>query len=231
MSRSLFTSREGGVSTAPYFSFNLAQHVGDDGDSVTANRAILAGQLGLSTLSLYFMNQVHGRSVAVIDENSSADDAPDVDALFTTLPGVALVTLVADCIPLLMHSSRAIAAVHVGRRGLVEGVFQATLEVFIEHGISTDEIRAEIGPSICGRCYEVDEALYRDVITVIPAAATGHKSRQGKPCLDIEAGLGSLLDIAGISWSSTNLCTMHDVGYFSYRRDGVTGRQAGVITL
>lgn len=231
MSRSLFTSREGGVSSAPYMSFNLATHVGDDPVLVGRNREVLARELGLPLDSLYFMNQVHGADVAVIDETSVAKDLPTVDALFTTVKGIALVTLIADCIPLLLHSAGAVAAVHVGRQGLVSGVFQETLQYFQRIGAENQEIRAELGPSICGRCYEVDQDLYDEVTSIVPHTATEFRSLSDKPSLDIQAGLISLLNQEKIQWSASSICTMHDAGYFSYRRDGVTGRQAGVIAL
>lgn len=227
MSRSLFTSRNGGVSVAPYESFNLAVHVGDDRNAVQKNREILAKQLGIAHSDLYFMNQVHGNDVAEIAELSQPSNVPTVDALFTTVPGKYLVTLIADCIPLLLRSERAVAAVHVGRQGLVCGAFEKSLEVFNKHGIKNSEISAEMGPSICGRCYEVDSTMYEEVTTQIPATAHNTAARS----LNIEAGLISKLDAAGISWKSSGLCTLHDPGYFSYRRDGVTGRQAGVISL
>ena len=225
MSRSLFTSREGGVSSAPYESFNLATHVGDELTKVIENREILAERFGINLENIFFMNQVHGRDVAVIDENSRFSELQTVDALFTTRKGVALVVLIADCIPLLLHSERAVAAVHVGRQGLVKGVFEATLKLFQTHGITSGEMRAELGPSICGQCYEVGSAMYEDVTKQIPASASENS------CLNIEAGLVSLLEEKGIAWSSLGECTAHNNAYFSYRRDRVTGRQAGVITL
>ena len=225
MSRSLFTSREGGVSSAPYESFNLATHVGDEPTKVIENRKILAQRFGMGLKDIFFMNQVHGRDVAVINEDSQSSELPRVDALFTTRKGVALVVLIADCIPLLLHSERAVAAVHVGRQGLVKGVFQATLDLFQSHGITSSEMRAELGPSICGQCYEVGGAMYDDITKQIPATASTDS------CLNIEAGLVSLLEEKGIAWSSLGECTAHNNAYFSYRRDRVTGRQAGVITL
>jgi len=225
MSRSLFTSREGGVSSAPYESFNLATHVGDDRAKVLENREILAQHFGMVLEKFFFMNQVHGRDVAIIDEHSRSSELPTVDALFTSRKDLSLVVLVADCIPLLLHSERAVAAVHVGRQGLVKGVFEATLDLFKSHGITSSEMRAELGPSICGQCYEVDGAMFDDVTNQIPATASSDS------CLNIEAGLVSLLEENGIAWSSLGECTAHNNAYFSYRRDGVTGRQAGVITL
>ncbi|MEY3325303.1 MAG: hypothetical protein RL694_190 [Actinomycetota bacterium] len=229
MSRSVFTSREGGVSKPPYDGFNLASHVGDAADSVMANRAELASRVGLPLDNIFFMNQVHGAVVAEVTVDSDFNFAPSVDALFTREKRVALVTLIADCVPLLMHSPSAVAAVHLGRKGLVAGVFQQTLQLFNKYGIQNSEISAEIGASICAKCYEVDTDVYEDVIRQVPEASTNNLSPNGKPCLGVEAGLISLLEQQGIRWSSINRCTIHDPGYFSYRRDGITGRQAGVI--
>lgn len=227
MAHTLFTSRVGGVSAPPFDSLNLATHVGDDVETVKKNREILASRIGLPLSSIYFMNQVHGRDVAVIDQNSDSTVAPSVDALFTTIPGKALVTLIADCTPLLLISTRAVAAVHVGRKGLVAGVFQSTLEHFHNQGITAGEIRAEIGPSICKGCYEVDLETYREVVNEIPEAGTDESRR----CVDVSGGLQHLLKREGISFTVANECVLHDGGYFSYRRDDRTGRQAGVVWL
>ena len=229
MSRSLFTSRNGGVSRAPYESFNLALHVGDDATNVHQNRQILAQQFGFPLESFHFMNQVHGADIAIIDGDSNPHEVPTVDALFTSTPGKVLVTLIADCIPLLLRSPTAVAAVHVGRQGLVRGAFESALKEFQLRDIAPSEIQAELGPSICGQCYEVDESMHRDVTHHIPA--TSMKTRPQSTCLNIESGLISKLEGAGIRWKSSGLCTMHDPGFFSYRRDGVTGRQAGILVL
>lgn len=227
MAHTLFTSRVGGVSSPPFDSLNLAVHVGDDPNSVLKNRAILAELIGLDISRIYFMNQVHGREVAIIDENSDPTFAPSVDALFTTLSGRALTTLIADCTPLLLKSKGAVAAVHVGRKGLVAEVLEATLDVFQRHGISNSEITAEIGPSICRDCYEVDIDTYREVVSKNPATATD----EIRHCLDVTGGLQNRLLRYGISFEVSPLCVAHDPGFFSYRRDDVTGRQAGVIWL
>lgn len=231
MARSLFTARIGGVSEAPFDYMNLALHVGDNPESVKANRLVLANQLALPLDKVFYMDQVHGNNVVIIDESADFQVAPEADALFTEREDVALAVLVADCIPLLLHSNSAIAAVHVGRKGLCAGVVQATLQVFADHGVRPNQISAEIGAAICGRCYEVDQALYDEVVSIIPTTATSYKSSNQKPCLDLISGLIDLLQNAGISYNTSGKCTFHDEGYFSYRRDGVTGRQSGVITL
>lgn len=227
MANTLFTTRIGGVSSPPYDSFNLAAHVGDDPSSVARNREILAKQIGIDISKIFFMNQVHGKEVAVITEDSDPNLAPTADALFTTLTGRALVTLIADCTPLLLKSKDGIAAVHVGRKGLIAEVLEATIGVFNEHGISNSSISAEIGPSICRSCYEVDLATYRDVVSRNPATATD----ETRHCLDISGGLQDRLKTFGISFKVAPLCVAHDPGFFSYRKYEITGRQAGVVWL
>jgi len=227
MAKTLFTSRMGGVSSAPYDSLNLAAHVGDDPGDVEKNREILGSLIGVPRNQIFFMNQVHGNEVAIIERGSNPNFAPSVDALFTTEPEFALVTLIADCTPLLLKSDRAVAAVHVGRKGLVAEVFEATLKVFQDHGITNAEISGEIGPSICRDCYEVDLATYREVVSSNPESATDEKRR----CLDVSGGLQARMRSAGVRLRASDICVNHTPGYFSYRRDGVTGRQAGVIWL
>lgn len=227
MAQRFFTNRMGGVSTSPFDSFNLALHVGDDPEAVVRNRERLAALVGVESRNLFFMNQVHGREVAVIDEKCDSTLAPSVDALFTLVPGLALVTLIADCVPVLLYSHNAVAAVHVGRKGLVVGVLDAALAHFRNAGITFDAIHAELGPSICGKCYEVDLDSYREVLNSHPAAATTEELR----CVDVAAGIRAQLNKYGIPFKQSPICVMHDPGYFSYRRDGVTGRQAGVVIL
>ena len=122
MARALFTNRDGGQSTGPYRDFNLALHVGDDPAVVARNRSLLAASLGIPATSLRFMNQSHGSRVAIVGTSEKTAELPEADALFTQQSGVALVVLVADCIPLLLVSDQGVAAVHVGRKGLVAGI-------------------------------------------------------------------------------------------------------------
>ena len=151
----LFTDRRNGHSRAPYESFNLALHVGDDPLVVAQNR----DDLKALSAPLQFMNQVHGDDVVVVNELISE---PTADALITQNPDIALAVMVADCIPLLLVSDLVIAAVHVGRRGLVNGIALKTVSKMRELGAI--EIRAELGPSICGKCYEVPQDLADDFI-------------------------------------------------------------------
>ncbi|MFM8205696.1 MAG: peptidoglycan editing factor PgeF [Actinomycetales bacterium] len=225
MAKTFFSTRSGGVSKGVFESFNLAQHVGDLQSDVQANREILAERIGIPLSRIFYMNQVHGNSVYEVTEESDFENPPEADALFTKRKDCALVTLIADCTPLLLSSKAAIAAVHVGRKGLVAGIFEETLKKFISNGITPKEIEAEIGPAICGKCYELDLATYEEVVAAIPEASFDSAKR----CVDVTAGLAAKLRKEGISYKASAFCVQHQPGYFSYRRDGITGRQAGVI--
>ena len=221
MSTTTFTQRTGGVSTGVYSSLNLGTHVGDDVKAVTENRRRLSD----SYPGLQFMGQVHGNSVAVIENNGC--DTEGVDALVTAIPGITLAVLVADCIPLLIRSERAVAAVHVGRKGLVNGLTERVLEVMNQMGSTA--YTATIGPHICGKCYEVSQELALEISTQFPQAAS--MTRDSKPALDIGAGLRSILNSHNIVIDDQSTCTVENPDLFSYRRDGVTGRQGGLISL
>ena len=217
-----FTNRHGGISQGVYSSLNLGDHVGDNAVDVLKNRGVLTALHG----SMQFMNQVHGDRVAVIEEVT--DIAPTADALVTGIPGITLAVMVADCIPLLLTSKQAVAAVHVGRRGLVNNVAIKTIEVMREMG--AQEISAIIGPAICGRCYEVSADIHQEVVSNFPLADS--RTNSGSFALDLPKALSADLQSAGISIdASQSMCTVEDADLFSYRRDGVTGRQAGLVKL
>ena len=216
-----FTNRTGGASSGAFASLNLGTHVFDDLPTVLANRALLAAQVG----PIQYMTQVHGNRVVVIEEVTDEDPTPD--ALVTGIPGISLAVQVADCIPLLLHSGESVAAVHVGRKGLVNGVALAALETMRDMGSS--EITAIIGPSICGNCYEVSQEIYDEVTALHPAAAS--RTAQGTPALDLPAALRVLLESQSIAFIDESRCTCENDDLYSYRRDGVTGRQAGIISL
>jgi len=216
-----FTNRTGGASSGAFASLNLGTHVSDDLPTVLSNRALLAEEVG----PIQYMSQVHGNRVVVIEEVT--DEDPTADALVTGIPGVSLAVQVADCIPLLLHSAESVAAVHVGRKGLVNGVALAALEAMRDMGSS--EITAIIGPSICGNCYEVSQEIYDEVVTVHPVAAS--RTPRGTPALDLPAALRAVLESQSISIIDESHCTLENDDLYSYRRDGVTGRQAGIISL
>ena len=216
-----FTKRTGGVSHGAFASLNLGTHVGDEIADVLRNREIVSQQYG----PVQYMNQVHGNRVAVIEEVS--DEAPTADALVTGIPGIALAVMVADCIPLLLQSDESVAAVHVGRKGLVNGVALKSIELMRDMGAI--EITAIIGPAICGRCYEVSEDVFQEVVALHPLAASRTASETF--ALDLPAALRAVLSGEGISVINEFSCTLESSDLFSYRRDSITGRQAGIISL
>ena len=216
-----FTNRTGGVSTGAFASLNFGLHVDDDPVKANANRQTLRERLG----PVQFMSQEHGARIALIE--GVIDKDPIADSLVTGIPGINLAVQVADCIPLLLASEDAVAAVHVGRKGLVNGVAVRTIEVMREMGASS--ISAIIGPSICGKCYEVSEDIFREVTEIHPEAAA--RRSDGSFALDLPRALTAVLESQGISVTQEGNCTVEDSQLFSYRRDGVTGRQVGVICL
>lgn len=217
-----FTNRLGGVSHGLYASLNLGDHVGDNPKDVSANRQVLIDQYG----AVQFMNQVHGSRIMIIE--SVTDEQPTADALVTGIPGITLAVMIADCIPLLLTSSEAVAAVHVGRRGLVNEIALKTLGLMREMGAS--DISATIGPAICGSCYEVSQQLHDEVVAQFPLASS--KTIFGTPALDLPQALMAALQSAGVKEiANQNICTVENPELFSYRRDGVTGRQAGLVSL
>lgn len=217
----IFTNRRSGASLTPYESLNLALHVGDDEDAVLKNRTSLEKDCG----AIQFMNQVHGDSFVVVDQISEID--PTCDALITTTPGLALAVMVADCIPLLLSSTKVVAAVHVGRKGLTNFIAIKTIKEMLRLGATS--IHAQLGPSICGQCYGVPQALADEVLTTHPAAFA--LTREATPALDLPKALISDLLAQGVTYEASPICTLENSEYFSYRRHNRTGRSAGVIWL
>ena len=217
-----FTDRLGGASSGEYASLNLGEHVGDDLEVVVGNRALVSAKFG----STQYMNQVHGNRVAIIEEVT--DEVPTADALVTGIPGITLAVMVADCIPLLLKSKDAVAAVHVGRKGLLNRVAEKAIDVMRE--ISDAQISAIIGPAICGKCYEVSPEIFSEVTASHPESAS--QTRSNTPSLDLVAALISDLGKLGITEiDNQSRCTLEDKDLYSYRRDGATGRQAGLVWL
>jgi len=217
-----FTDRHGGASGGNWATLNLGDHVADSPEAVSANRKVISDQFGPTQ----YMNQVHGNRVAVIEEVT--DEIPTADALITGIPGITLAVMVADCIPLILTSKYAVAAIHVGRKGLVNRVTEKSIEILRE--ISDQEITATIGPAICGKCYEVSRDIFDEVVKSHPATAS--QTSSGTTALDLVAGLIADLHDLGIEKiTNQTRCTFEDENLFSYRRSAVTGRQAGLVWL
>ena len=223
-----FTSRRGGSSEGDFASLNLGGKVGDDPLMVGSNRSLVASSLGVGADQLLFMNQCQGSEVAVVD-GPWEGEAPEVDAVVTTSTHIALAVLVADCTPVLLVDQVAgvAAAVHAGRPGLMSGIVGRAVDAMTDLGAGS--IRAAVGPSVCGRCYEVPEAMRAQAANLSPAAAA--MSWQGTPAIDVAAGVVEQLRARSVAVQWISGCSRESDQLFSYRRAHRTGRCAGVVRL
>ena len=227
----VFTSRAGGVSAAPYDSFNLGTHVGDDATDVAANRARLAQILGLPEERFVWMEQLHTNTVTLVD-GPSATPVEATDALVTKEKNLALCVLVADCTPVLLsdHTAGVIGAAHAGRMGARNGIVKNTVEAMVGLGAEPSRIQVLLGPAAAGNSYEVPEGMALDVEKHLPGSRT--RTTKGTPGIDVRAGLVRQLMSLGVTPIDADpRDTITDTDFFSHRREGVTGRQAGVIWM
>ena len=223
------TTRVGGVSRAPYDSLNMAAHVGDDDKCVDHNRRRAAVALGLPGTPLW-LTQVHGNRVV---DAASAQPGTDADGAFTTRPGIVCAVLTADCLPVVLchRGGGQVAAVHVGWRGLVSGIVDEAVRAMACQG---HDLMAWLGPAIGPQVYEVGEDVMALMSGAVDDAAGAFVSASaGKWYADLYtltrrrlAGLG-VERVYGGSW-----CTYTDARrFYSYRRDGVTGRMATLVWM
>lgn len=222
--RAFFTTRAGGVSEGDFASLNVSASVGDDPESVSENRRVVERMAGVPVV---YMAQTHGADAAIV---VSPDDAPEADAIVTATPGIALAVAVADCVPILVHDrvSGAVGAIHAGRRGVAGGIVPAAVARLRELAGAEGDIEASIGPAICGGCYEVPAAMRDEVAAIVPG--TRAETTWGTPSLDLVAGVTSQLHAEGIrDIVLAGACTRESPECYSHRRDGTTGRFAGVI--
>ena len=203
---------------------NLALHVGDNAVDVLPRREALENAAGMARGSLRFMEQVHGTAVEMMEP---ATPAPTADAMVSR--GLPLAVMVADCIPAVLvgqgPNGPVLAAVHAGRPGIEKGILPAAVERMRSAGATG--IRAWLGPSICGRCYEVPADLRAQVAAQVPA--TWAATSGGTPALDLPAGAKSQLEAAGVAIEYAGPCTLEHEELFSYRRSNITGRFAGLV--
>lgn len=207
---------------------NLAFHVGDDPGVVAGNRAHVDAELTALTggpVRLQYMNQVHGRVVASIAD-TPVMPGPTADAMVST--GSALAVMVADCVPVVLLGDVAqgppvVAVAHAGRPGVQHGVIAATVESMRAAGAHT--IEAWLGPSVCGRCYEVPAQLRADVAAVVPEAFA--TTSWGTPALDLPAAVRVQLAELGVTSHTTGPCTLEHHEFFSHRRAVRDGEAEG----
>lgn len=227
-----FTDRDGGTSEGAYGSLNLGSAGGDAMVNVVANHAAVARELGVD--GLHSMSQVHGTRVVEADvlRADGSGTVPECDALVTTVPEMALLVRVADCVPVLLADPAAgvVGAAHAGRVGMVDGVVGAAVERMASAGAT--RIQAWIGPRACGRCYELPEDMVAEVDAAVPG--TRSVTSWGTPAVDVGVGVVSQLESLGVTVHDVGAaaCTIEDEQLFSYRRQGkVSGRFGGLVVL
>jgi YfiH family protein len=231
------TTRRGGVSAPPWNGLNLALHVGDDRAAVAANRRLLRNVPGLAAEPVW-LEQVHGARVLALDARPPPDTI--ADAAVTRAAGVPCAVMSADCLPVLFcdRQGTVVAASHAGWRGLAAGVLRNTVAAM---AVAPKDILAWLGPAIGPRRFEVGP----EVMAACVAQAIDEAHRRLVPgCFAPAPTPGKLLaDIYGLARAELRslgvdavfgggLCTVTDGdNWYSYRRDGVTGRMASLIWL
>ena len=196
---------------------------------LAVDRAFVGSRTGTDPAIWQMMQQVHGTRVAVVDEATPPGyEHRGVDALVTAEPERPLVVQAADCLPVLLAGSRAVAAIHAGRRGVEAGVVAATVETMTRVGEGSGTTEAVIGPGIGGCCYEVPEELRSRLGRIVPPAVAS--TTWGTPSLDLKAAVTAQLSSAGVEQvTDLGICTGCDERFFSHRRDSAAGRHIGLV--
>ncbi len=225
--RAAFSTRCGGLSSGRYESLNLGLLTDDESALVLRNRRLLDGALGIDSEAVLIGRQVHGGEVLFHDRAQApapwlvpVADPPEVDGHATSVPGLAPLVFVADCLPIALAGPRGVAMVHGGWRGLAAGIVGRGVE-------ATAATAAAIGPGIGPCCYEVGPEVSEAFAALGPGLATGRM-------LDLKAVARRLLARSGVTAvEDSGLCTSCNRDrFFSHRGDGpATGRQAGIIWM
>lgn len=222
------TTRVGGVSLAPYHSFNLANHVEDNPDSVKANREILRNTLNLPSEPAW-LNQTHSNTVKELTEITS--EPIDADATFTRKRTIVCAAFSADCVPILItnKTGTVASAIHAGWKGLANGIIQNTIQALRE---DPQNCLAYIGPAICQACYEVSDEVKLQINPLfhecfIPSHRPQHYLMDTQKIAELQL---RNLGISSIIVDPDCTHCLPDI-YYSFRRDGQTGRMAALIWL
>lgn len=240
-----FSARAGGVSEPPFESLNLGLHVGDKPEAVIENRRRCLLALSLEPEGLTTVEQVHGARVAVVGPSEVGAGAFDsglalagADAMVTNLPGVPLGAFYADCVPVFILDpvNKAIGLAHAGWKGTAAGVVASTLKAMTEtYGSSPKDCFAAIGPAIGRCCYDVGrdtaDAVWKACSDLRPLVRWSDDRWK----VDLQLANWLILIGSGVPESSIGLClrcaSCHQEEFFSYRRDGPTGRMAAILAL
>jgi YfiH family protein len=228
--RAAFATRQGGVSQAPWDSFNLGVHVNDAPEAVAANRARLRSVLSLPSEPVW-LTQVHGVDVLDVDKAGDRLGPPTADAAIAHERGSVCAIMVADCLPVLFASrdGSRIGAAHAGWRGLAAGVLEKTVAAL---GVPGSQMTAWLGPAISREHFEVGDEVREAFVAQDAGAATAFaKNSRGKWQADLVTLARQRLDAVGVTdVSGGEWCTAADrERFFSHRRDGKGGRMAALI--
>lgn len=227
--RGFTTLREGGVSTGSYDSLNLGLHVGDNDMAVLENRARVAKQFQLPA-TVHWLQQVHGTNVAHIAQ--APEGIPEADASYTQVTQQVLAIMTADCLPLFLvdEAGTEIALVHCGWRSVAGGIIERTLDAF---QTPTQQLHAWLGPAIGPSIFEVGDDVKQAMVRLHPEYEMFFKVFGTRWLLDLPALATAELGRYGVRHvTSSGCCTYTDSErFFSFRRDGVTGRMASYLWL
>lgn len=238
-----FTDRSGGVSPPPHATLNLSYRTGDAAENVRANRRRVASLMGVDAKDFVYLEQVHGVAVkraAVRDDDDMSPDPGDAyaatDGVYTTEPGLVLAVLTADCVPLALYlpSAGMVAMLHAGWRGTIGDIAGRALRtIAAETGCGVSDARAVMGPAIGRCCYEVDEGRARLFVERYGGESGVVTEGDGYHLDLFKANMINLreagLDEANVERSGG--CTCCERRYYSFRRDGETGRQGAFVLL
>ncbi len=217
-----FTTSHGGFSKEPYKSLNLSDYVGDDEDLVLKNIEQVKSNIGIEKMC--FMKQIHGDTVKIVNDDTKKYTC---DAIITNQKNLALCVLVADCIPVLLYDEKnhIIAAIHVGRAGVFKEIVKKTIFKMNQcFNSNPQNITAFIGNCIHQCCYEIKGDILKDTEIKYPSFVKNSH-------LDIHGILNEQLKNLGVNIVDEGKCTSCNHEFFSYRRDKITGRNAGIIML
>jgi len=208
---------------------NLGDHVGDDPVIVAQNRAAVAAVTAPAARGWVWLRQVHGAAVYVTSGPGPDAAAPVADAVVTTVRGLALAVVTADCAPLVIACDDAVGVVHAGHRGIAAGVIEAAVTRLRD--IGTGAVRAFLGPCIHAARYEFGEDDLARLVVQFGPGIEG-RTRDGSPSLDIPAAIRVVLQRSGVvAFDDCEICTADSDAYFSYRGSRDTGRQATIAML
>ena len=230
----VFTTRNGGFSSGAYASLNLGDHVGDDPEIVSRNRMLLHDMLPSAP---NWLKQVHGKTVINADDDCAIPC--HADASFSRHPGSVCAVLVADCLPILIcdHEGTLVSAIHAGWRGLAAGVIEQAVSEMSAANRGSPRLMAWLGPAIGPDHFEVGDEVRRAFIAQDMLSIQAFRRSGALPARKWLADLFLLarlsLNRAGITeiYGGTECTFSNRERFFSYRRDGTTGRMAGLIWL